>query len=177
MSLSLVPLEVPVLRRLATGDLVAAGRSLGMVVPPSVLDLQWVWATFADRMEAEPEHALWRTQYFAVEDRRIVADLRTHAPPAADGMVSFGYFVVPVERGRGVATAASRLLLDDVVGRPGVRVVKALVNPANAPSLAVCSKLGLVDVGTERHRMTGQIMRRLERPVDPSNARISREGP
>ncbi len=166
--ITLVAIPTPVLRMLSSGDLASAGRVMGMAMPPSTLDSQWIWSTFVDRIVAEPEHAFWRTQYFAVEDGRVVGDLRMHRPPDRDGAVTLGYQVVPVERGRGVATAATAGLIDLAARHPEVRIVAAQVSPTNAASLAVCRRLGFVDVGEEWHALNGQMMRRFELSVEPA---------
>ena len=163
LQIDLVPIPVYVLRMLADYDLAGAGRVMGLTMPPSMLDSQWVWSAFAARIAADPANAFWRTQYVAVEDGRIVGDVRMHAPPDDDGMVSIGYQVVPTERRRGVAVAATRALLVIAAARPEVRLVVTLVSPSNTASLKVCDRLGFVDVGEQRHALTGQMMRRLER--------------
>ncbi|MGJ9421943.1 GNAT family N-acetyltransferase [Aeromicrobium sp. CF3.5] len=164
---ALAPIPVEVLRMLAIGDLAAAGSAMGMAMPPTVLDMQWVWNAFGHRMETRPADAFWYTQYFVVEERRIVGDVRLHEPPAPDGSVKIGYHVVPVERRRGVAVAAARALIDVATAQEEVRLIVARVNPTNQGSLAVCRHLGLRDVGEELHTHSGTMMRRLERRVQP----------
>lgn len=166
-NIALLPLPVGVLRMLASGDLVTAGTTLDMPIPPTVLDMQWVWNNFANRMEADPAQAFWFTQYFVVEDGRIVGDVRLHEPPAPDGSVKIGYHVVSVERRRGVAVAAARALIDIATARHEVRLIVARVSPTNVGSLAVCRRLGFVNVGEQRLEHNGQLMRRLELSVEP----------
>lgn len=161
-TISLVPIPLEVLRMLASGDLVAAGAAMGMAMPPMTWDLQWVWKNFADRIESEPESAFWFTQYFVVEQGRIVGDVRMHEPPAPDGSVKIGYMVVPIERRRGVAVAAAQALIDLASAHEDVVMIIARVSPANDGSLAVCRRLGFTDVGEQRNEVTGQMMRRLE---------------
>lgn len=165
-AIRLVPIPPDVLRLLADWDLVTAGRRLKMAMPPTMLDMQWVWNTFAARTAANPADAFWFRQYVVVEEGRIVADVRITAPPN-DGVVMISYHVVPVERRRGIATAAARHLLEIAATRPEVQVAAALVDPTNTASLAVCRRLGFTDVGEELHRHSGQMMRRLELAVRP----------
>ena len=57
-----------------------------------------------------------------------------------DGDVwTMAWSVLPAYRGRGVATAAARLLLSEAPGGP----VVVEVDPANAPSMRVAEQLGL----------------------------------
>lgn len=166
-AVSLAPIPIAVLRILATGDLVAASQAMGLPMPPTVLDMQWVWNTFANRADTDPPQAFWYTQYFVVGDGRIVGDVRLHEPPAADGSVKIGYHVVPIERRRGVAVAAARALIDIAAAREEVRLIVARVNPTNLGSLAVCRRLGFHDAGEHRLEHDGQLMRRLELRIRP----------
>ena len=59
-------------------------------------------------------------------------------PPDARGFVQVGYEVAPGFRGRGIATAAMRQVLQ---ARPTANVVAA-VSAANTPSIRVLEKLG-----------------------------------
>lgn len=81
----LVPIPRDVLRLLADWDLVEAGRRMGVSMPPSTLDMQWVWNAFDIRIAQAPEDEAWMTQYFAMEGARIVGDLRMHAPRTTTG--------------------------------------------------------------------------------------------
>ena len=81
-----------------------------------------------------------------VETARIVGTCGFKGEPQ-DGQVEIGYGVAAGWRGRGVAAAAVRQLLDVAQNlAPGVTVV-ALVNPENLPSTAVVQRLGFHAVG------------------------------
>lgn len=76
---------------------------------------------------------------------KVVGGLGPKGPPDSGGAVEIGYGLVPAWRGRGVGTAAVRLLLDLLAAR-GVRSVLAQVEPANAGSLRLLDRLGFVPV-------------------------------
>lgn len=57
-----------------------------------------------------------------------------------------GWFVLPEFQGKGVATAATRLLVDHVA-RLGPRYLFAYPSVTNGPSNALCSKLGFTLTG------------------------------
>jgi len=147
------------LELLALGDLAAAGRSIGMAVPPDFADGQWIWQHFAALIRQEPELAWWRTQYLIVEDARIVGHARLHGPPDDVGELAVGYHVDPVARGRGRAKAATRELIALARTRPEVSALTALINESNLASIGVATGVGFVADGMQRHRF-GWLMRR-----------------
>lgn len=163
-NITLLPVPLDVLRLLAFGDLAAAGRRLGIPMPPELLDDQWVWQRFVTLCEEHPDDAEWFTQMLVVSDDRVLGHVRFVRPPV-DGYVEAGYLTFPSEQGRGVATMALRLLLRRAADA-GVGVVIARVSPHNGASRAVARKAGFVDVGLEDHPRQGVPMRRLE--VDTS---------
>lgn len=59
-----------------------------------------------------------------------------------------GWFVVPEHQGKGIATAATRLLIDHVA-ELGRRFLFAFPSVNNGPSNAVCRKLGFTLTGEE----------------------------
>ncbi|MEU5940421.1 GNAT family N-acetyltransferase [Micromonospora sp. NPDC047548] len=80
--------------------------------------------------------------------------------PPADGAVEFGYGVVLSRRGRGYATEAARAIVAFALTAPGVREVRADVEPANRASVRVLEKAGL------HRRRTGGRSERADGPVD-----------
>lgn len=158
--ITLLPVPLDVLRLLAFGDLAAAGRRLGIPMPPELLDDQWVWQRFVTLCEEHPDDAEWFTQMLVLDRVRVVGHVRFVGPPL-DGCVEAGYLTFPSARGRGVATTALRLLLRRAADA-GVGVVIARISPDNGASRAVARKAGFVDVGLEDHPRQGVPMRRLE---------------
>jgi RimJ/RimL family protein N-acetyltransferase len=64
--------------------------------------------------------------------------------------VEAGWFTIPRAQGRGVASAALRLLIADAAAAvPAGTVLTAVPSEGNAASNAVCRKAGLSLVGTE----------------------------
>ncbi|WP_233580698.1 GNAT family N-acetyltransferase [Streptomyces triticirhizae] len=79
--------------------------------------------------------------------------------PPLDGVVEFGYGVVPSRRGHGVATEAARALVAFALAAPGVREVRASAELTNPASLRVLLKAGLRrtgDDGTVAHFSTAR---------------------
>jgi RimJ/RimL family protein N-acetyltransferase len=86
--------------------------------------------------------------YQVVEDGAVVGGIGFHGPPA-DGWVEVGYGVVPVVRGRGVATAALRMLLGQVAAMGGVERVRGRTEEHNVASRRVMSAAGMRLVGRD----------------------------
>src|SRR5215218_6687419 len=64
-------------------------------------------------------------------DGLAVGDAGFHGPPGPDGEVEIGYALVPVARGRGLASEAARLLIGWARTQPGVASITARVDPGN----------------------------------------------
>ena len=109
---------------------------------------------FALRPDDDPagEPAWWIWQ--VVEDGLVVGDIGFHGPPPADGPVTveIGYNVVPAVRGRGVATRACVLLLEQA-WRDGAQLVLAGTEPGNVASQRVLRKIGMQQEGLLRSHM------------------------
>lgn len=101
-----------------------------------------------DRVIAEllGEHPEWldRHGHRLVVERDsglVVGSIGLFWPPS-DGVLEIGYGVVASRRGRGYAAEATRALTDFAFTAPGVRVVRAEVEPANPASVRVLEKAG-----------------------------------
>jgi RimJ/RimL family protein N-acetyltransferase len=69
-----------------------------------------------------------------------------------DGLsAALGYWLVPAARGRGLATAAARLLCRWGFEELGLERIELLVEPGNAPSRRVAERLGAVPDGERPH--------------------------
>jgi len=75
----------------------------------------------------------------------------THDPAA----VEFGYRIFPPYRGRGYATQAAMMLMDQARDRAGIQRFVLSVAPQNEPSLAIVRKLGFVRTGEQMDEEDG----------------------
>jgi RimJ/RimL family protein N-acetyltransferase len=139
--------------RLLTPDLVLL-QSL-MDDPASAgLDVVDGWDVFAeslprvrDALAADPESARWGTRLFlAGEPARLVGWGGFKGAPR-DGVVELGYAVAPAWRGRGVASAAVRAMLDEAFEDPEVMAVIAHTLAEPGPSPRVLEKAGFRNDG------------------------------
>jgi RimJ/RimL family protein N-acetyltransferase len=76
----------------------------------------------------------------------------THNPEA----VEFGYRIFAPYRGRGYATEAARMLMDQAEERAGIQHFVLSVGPANEPSLAIVRKLGFTQTGERMDEEDGR---------------------
>ncbi|RIJ58216.1 N-acetyltransferase, partial [Clavibacter phaseoli] len=67
----------------------------------------------------------------------------------AEGETEIGWHLHPDAWGRGVATEAARRVLAHAA-EGGLARVLAVTNPANAPSQAVCRRIGMRPLGRTR---------------------------
>lgn len=95
-----------------------------------------------------------------------------HGPPGTNSVndpeaVEFGYRIFPSYRGRGYATQAARMLMDQAEKRAGIRHFVLSVGPQNAPSLAIVRKLGFTRTGQRMDDIDGlELVFELRRDAD-----------
>ena len=119
-------------------------------------------AVMQDRSEAAARVERWRglnaehpgEGRWAVERRSdgvVVGTVLLVRLPDGDGELEVGWHLHPDAWGQGYATEAAHAVLTWAFGR-GADEVFAVVRPDNAPSLAVCRRLGMADLGlTDRY--------------------------
>ena len=83
-----------------------------------------------------------------------------HGPPGvnskhAQDAIEFGYSIWPPFRGRGYATEAATMLIDQARDRAGISHFVLSVGPHNEPSLAIVRKLGFVRTGEQMDEQDG----------------------
>lgn len=151
-SVHVVPLDEAVFRALADGDLDAARGLTDVPLSGYLVELspRRTWAMRAEQVSLGLAPADWVTG--------VVVDATTgqavglagfHGPPDPDGLVEIGYSVDPAWRGRGVATAALRVLLDRAAAEPSVRTVRLSIAPGNTASERIAERAGFVRVGEQ----------------------------
>lgn len=121
----------------------------GGLEPPEVLAMLGPWSA---RLQAAQGWGTWLAVTGAGE---VVASLAVKAP-VAGGWVEIGYGVAPARRGRGLATAALILALQELRGR-GVAVVTAETSPANPASARVLVKAGFRSAGAREDAEDGPL--------------------
>jgi RimJ/RimL family protein N-acetyltransferase len=86
---------------------------------------------------------------FTVEtlaDGRLVGDVGLRVADDEPGVVMVGYTMAPAEQGKGYATEAVGALVEYAFGTLNAAIARAYADAANAPSVRVGEKVGLVVV-------------------------------
>jgi RimJ/RimL family protein N-acetyltransferase len=96
---------------------------------------------FTRQALAEPDAAGWWSHYVVVADPPTVVGTCGYKGPPQDGTVEVGYSVVPSWQRRGLATEATRGLVEEAWRRGADRVV-AHTLPDRAPSIALLRNAG-----------------------------------
>jgi RimJ/RimL family protein N-acetyltransferase len=113
---------------------------------PSVTPVELV-ARWAAVGAADARSGVWAVE---VADSGVVAGTLLLKPlPDGVGEVEVGWHLHPDCWGHGYATEAARVVIDRAFAA-GLPEVYAVVRPGNAPSLAVCRRLGMQPLGRMR---------------------------
>ena len=143
MSTSVEPARLEWLEALAVGDDELTAR-FGIAVAPG-------WIGFPEALPHAVDEArrddgdLWGS-HLIFHDGVLVGFGGFKGPPA-DGVVEIGYAVAPDCRGRGIATAATRWMIEQAE-RAGVRTVVAHTLPEASASTSVLRRCGFAHVAT-----------------------------
>lgn len=105
---------------------------------PAVLG-EFPWTGFADphefRVRWAEDCSLRRTlfRFVVADDHAAVGSVSRHLPPdRAPGIWILGIWLLPEHRGRGVSTAAHRLLVDYLFAHTPAHRLEATTEPGNA---------------------------------------------
>ncbi len=165
-SIRLVPAEPHLLDAALAGD-DALAEVLGHDVVPG-------WATFSealratrDSLVAAPGGSAWGTRLFVAGEPPELVGWGGFKGPPKDGVVEIGYEIAESRRGRGLATAAARAMLDEAFADADVTAVIAHTLAERNASNRVLEKVGFRYDG-EAHE-DGEVVWRfsLARPANP----------
>ncbi len=118
----------------------------------------------ARRLQSEARGGMWMVITLAgdglTEPRRVgqIGVFRSRTG-GEEGPDEVGWSVLPAYQGRGVASRALALLLELLRGRGEPEVVHAFPGVGNAPSNALCEKLGFELLGQISVTHRGQLLR------------------
>ncbi len=118
----------------ALGFPVAAGWS----VWPESLPQTRAW------IAARPDVGDWGTKLILLAAPRTLIGMGGFRGPPEDGVVEIGYALAPALRGRGLATAAARLLVERAFADARVEAVVAHTLAEVNPSTRLLARLGFV---------------------------------
>jgi ribosomal-protein-alanine N-acetyltransferase len=134
------------------------------------------WDVFPEAIPAaraacddSPQASAWWCYFFLTQGDDATSTLVGYGgfkgPPDAAGEVELGYSIAPGWRGRGLATAAARALVQAALRDPRVTAVVAHTLPEPGPSVRVLEKAGFGRDGEAQEDDVGVVWRfRLPRP-------------
>ena len=116
------------------------------------------WATFVGALEAtrdavqsDPMSVAWGPRFFVGDDPPRIVGWGGFKGPPADGVVELGYEIAERLRGRGLATAAAREMLNEAFADERVTTVIAHTLPEPNASNHILEKLGFRHDGERLH--------------------------
>ncbi len=120
----------------------ALSEALGHAVVPG-------WVSFTDALEptrdalaAKEGDATWGTRFFVVGDQPELVGWGGFKGPPVDGVVELGYEIAESRAGRGLATAATRAMVEEAFADGRVSTVIAHTLPEPNASNRVLEKAG-----------------------------------
>ena len=161
--LDLIPMTPAFLRASLGGDLIEAGRQVGLALPGTWPDIRDILALRLGQLESEPALQPWLLRAIGLRSSgEMVGHIGFHASPGADylepwspGGVEFGFTIFPPHRRRGYAREASLALMQWARDVHDVSSFVVTISPGNGPSLALAAGLGFVRVGTHVDEVDG----------------------
>ena len=155
--LELVPLAPDAIESLLGGNRAQAQKLMGHDLPdefPSADDRAGFLPVQLHRMRQAPSRREWMARLIVTHDGDLVGHCGFHGPPEIIGRAEIGYTVFTPFRCKGYAKEAAKGLVQWAFEQ-GQREIFATVSPNNAPSLAVVSALGFIQVGTQQDEVDG----------------------
>jgi [ribosomal protein S5]-alanine N-acetyltransferase len=161
--LALVPMTPRFLRASLDGDLEAAGREIGLSVPPAWPDVPEILLLRLWQLEADPDLQPWLLRAIGLRSTgEMVGHIGFHEAPGAKyldawcpGGLEFGFTVFPAHRRKGYAREASLALMTWARQNSIVAGFVLSIAPGNLPSRSLAQSLGFRRVGTHLDEVDG----------------------
>jgi [ribosomal protein S5]-alanine N-acetyltransferase len=151
--IGLVPMTPSFLEAVLDGRRGDAAADLGAELPdefPSAGERGFLGLRLRQMREDE-RFQVW-CPHAIVLGGQMIGHAGYHGPPGVNSVqaadaVEYGYKIFPTWRGRGFATEASKLLMDQAEERAGITHFVLSIAPTNDPSLAIARKFGFERTG------------------------------
>jgi [ribosomal protein S5]-alanine N-acetyltransferase len=137
----LVRADVNLLDAAVAGD-AALARALGVEVVPGWITFTEALRPARDAVAAEPARTDWGSRFFVTGDPPELVGWGGFKGPPEDGVVELGYEIAEARRGRGLATAATRAMLEEAFADDRVSAVIAHTLAERNASNRVLEKAG-----------------------------------
>ncbi len=167
----LIPATPEFLRMLVARDFSSAGALLNVFVEPgwphdeeATQGLAW----HLRALEREPNELPWRIRLIVgCSSRAVIGSINLKGVPDESGTVEIGWGVSEQYRRQGVATRATKAVIEWVFAQGGVKRVIARIPPENKASIRVAERMGM--------KRTEELLRELpvwtiERRSEPKEA-------
>ena len=161
MTVRLIDLPLPVMLALRAGDVETAEHLVGLPIPAEFAAQTDIWNFMVTLLDGRPENATW-TMNALVRDDEIVGNAGFKGAPDEEGEIELGYRVLTAHRRQGLAVAGAQLLLARAEQEPTVTRVLATIDPDNAASIGVITKVGFTPDGDRMHPRWGRQLRFLK---------------
>ena len=124
------------------GDAALGAALGGVAVAPGWAVFDEVLPVLAAQLADDPDAGRWGTRLFLLDRPPTLVGWGGFKGAPRDGGVELGYAIAPAFRRRGLASAATALLLDEAYADPAVTHVLAHTLPDDAPSTGVLRRAG-----------------------------------
>lgn len=112
-----------------------------------------------DRLSADPTEVGWAQWLILLRDTRTAAGSAGFiGKPDDAGVATIGYSIYPEFEGRGIATEATRALIEWAFDQAEVMRVRATIPPRHAASLRVARKADMKRVGSSHDHDIGEVL-------------------
>lgn len=120
-----------------------------------------VSAEFLARLNTTAEPDLWKDGFGVLHlfDNILIGFCGFTGPPTADETVEIAYAIAPGYQGRGLATEATRAIVDSAFASGRVRTIQAHTLPEDNASTRVLQKCGFTFRGEITHPTDGPVWR------------------
>ena len=145
------------------GDLVEAGRLLGVAVPAELLEQPAGLVYGKAQLDADPDYLPWSGRAMILAGSgAMVGHVRFHSRPDPEDLrryardaVELAYTVFEAHRRHGYASEAVGAAMDWAQDNFGIRRFVASVSPRNVASLGLVARLGFSRVGEQIDEVDG----------------------
>jgi [ribosomal protein S5]-alanine N-acetyltransferase len=120
----------------------ALAEALGHAVVPGWAPFREALGPTRDALAERPGGSDWGTRFFVTGDPPEVVGWGGFKGPPRDGVVELGYAIAESRRGRGLATDATRAMVEEAFADERVSVVIAHTLPETNASNRVLEKVG-----------------------------------
>lgn len=111
-----------------------------------------------NKLRQDPGNRFWWAPRLVIFENRAVGMIIFKDAPSPGASVEIGYGITASQQGRGFATAAVKLMLQEAFSEAEIQMVIAHTVPSNWASQRVLEKNGFSRVGSKVDREDGEVL-------------------